>query len=250
MLYFIIGTIVGSFLNVCIHRLPREESIIFPASHCPRCRHKLSFFDLIPIISYFVLRGKCRYCGEKISFRYPLVELITGLLFALTGYLFPILSQPIDFFFSIVFIMLLVIVIFADHEQMVIPDNISIIGIVLGIAYSFLKGNVVSALWGMLLAFSIMFLIAKVGKYFLKREAMGDGDIYLTVFLGAFLGWKIVLLAIFLAYLIAGFFAVLLLALNRVRYGQEVPFGGALAAGGIIALFYGRQILAWYFGIM
>ncbi|MEA3493615.1 MAG: prepilin peptidase [Candidatus Margulisiibacteriota bacterium] len=250
MLYFIIGTVVGSFLNVCIHRLPREESIVFPPSHCPRCKHKLSFFDLVPIVSYFILRGKCRYCGEKISFRYPLVELVTGLLFALIGYLFPIMIQPVDFFFSVVFIMLLMVVFFVDHEQLVIPDSINIIGVILGLLYNFLKGNILSALSGMLLAYSAMFLIAKIGKLSLKRDAMGEGDLYLSAFLGAVLGWKVVLLSLFIAYLIAGATAVLLLLMNKVEFGQEVPFGGALAASGIISFFYGQQILAWYFGIM
>jgi leader peptidase (prepilin peptidase)/N-methyltransferase len=257
IVFFIIGTVVGSFLNVCIHRLPRGESVIFPPSRCPQCQHKLGALDLIPVLGFFILGGKCRYCKAPISFRYPLVELSTGLLFVGVAAIFPLAEHPLEFFFYLAFSLLLIIIIFTDLEHEVIPDSLNVVGIVLGLVFNLLAGlffrgqstifPFLSALLGMFLGYFIFLIIARGGRWLFKKEAMGEGDLYLAAFLGAWLGWQGVLLAILLAFLSAGVVLVILLALGRVKMGQVVPFGPALAVAGMLALFFGKQILSWYY---
>lgn len=251
MLLFIIGAIIGSFLNVCIHRLPRGGSIITPASHCPKCGRPLNVLDLIPIVSYIVLRGKCRSCGAPISIRYPVVEIMTGLLFMAAAWLYPPLTQPIDLIFSLVFISLLIAIFFIDLEDQVIPDSLSVTGIAAGLLFNLIKGPLnyfISALAGMVVAYLLFFLIAALGKRMFKKEAMGEGDLFLAAMLGAYLGWEEALLAIMLAYILAAIVALFFMAIRKVKMGEVVPFGPALAAGGVLALFFGQQILSWYKG--
>jgi len=253
---FILGTVVGSFLNVCIHRLPRGESIIFPASHCPACAKALGVLDLIPVLGYFLLRGKCRYCGAPISFRYPLVEFLTGALFAGLAVSLPVARFPIDFIFYLVLSSLLLVIFFTDLEHQVVPDSVSVSGIFLGIFFNYLKGvfffkgpglnPFFSSVFGMLLGYSLFYLIAKLGRLAFKKEALGEGDIYLAAFLGAALGWEGALLAVFLGYLLAGIMLLVPLVLGKVKFGQEVPFGPALVVGAFLALFFKHQILGWY----
>jgi len=252
---FILGTVVGSFLNVCIHRLPRGESVIYPASHCPQCGQRLRGLELVPVIGYFLLGGKCRYCRKPISFRYPLVEFITGALLVGVALGFSPSSFPLEFFFYMIFSVFMIIVFFTDLEQQVIPDSINITGIILGLGFNFIKGmffqkgaiNVfLSSLFGMLIGYVLLYLIAKFGKLWFKKEVMGEGDLYLAAFLGAYLGWQGVLLSIFLAYLLAGAISLVLLVLGKIKMGGYLPFGPALVAGGIITLFFGQQIITWY----
>lgn len=246
---FIIGTVVGSFLNVCIHRLPRGESIIFPPSHCPNCGQKLRAIDLIPVLGYFILKGKCRYCKAPISIRYPLVETITGVLFVCVAAGFHPLLLPLQFAFYLIFSCLLIVVFFTDLKHQVIPDSINIAGVILGLLFNFLNGAFLSAFFGMLVGYLLLFAIGKAGSFWFKKEVMGEGDVYLAAFLGAYLGLQGVLLAIFLAYLLAGIVAGVLLVLRRVKMGEYVPFGPALAAGGILTMFFGQQLVAWYLGL-
>jgi leader peptidase (prepilin peptidase)/N-methyltransferase len=253
---FIIGTVVGSFLNVCIHRLPRGESIIFPASRCPQCGQRLSPLDLIPVLGYLFLRGKCRYCHSPISFRYPLVEFGSGVFFVGAALSFPAAGLPRDFCFSVIFLCLMLIVFFTDLELQLIPDAISVSGIFSGLTYNFLRGMLssagrtlaplYSAISGMLLGYAIFYLISRLGRMVFKKDVMGEGDLFLAALLGAYLGWQGALLAIFLAYLLAALVLVGLMALGRIKTGQYVPFGPALAAGGVITLFFEQQIISWY----
>jgi leader peptidase (prepilin peptidase)/N-methyltransferase len=242
--------VVGSFLNVCIHRLPRGESIIFPASHCPQCQHQLAPLDLIPILSFVLLKGRCRYCQAKISVRYPLVELLTGLLFVLAGYFFPLERSLLTLIFSLIFISFLLVAAFIDWSELVIPDVISYSGIVLGLFYNWLTGNIFNAILGMALGYGFIWLIARLGRVVFKKEAMGEGDLYLAAFIGAFLGWELMAAAFFLSYLFAGVAAVVFLLLGRVKMGQPVPFGPALAVGAIAALFWGTRLINWYVGFL
>ncbi|OGB89639.1 hypothetical protein A2625_05850 [candidate division WOR-1 bacterium RIFCSPHIGHO2_01_FULL_53_15] len=244
--WFILGLVVGSFLNVCIYRLPREESIIWPSSHCPRCGKDLRPLDLIPLISFFLLRGRCRSCGEKISPRYPLVELLTGCgfvgVFILSG------GEFVPLIFQSVFLSALIVIFFVDLEHSVIPDSASYLGILAGLLYNFLFGWPVflSALGGALLGYLILYLISLAGRLYYKKDVLGDGDLYLAVVLGAWLGWGGVLAAIFLSYLLAALVLLTLLLSGRVKFGQYVPFGPALAAGGLITLFFGPQLIGFY----
>ena len=249
--WFILGAAVGSFLNVCIYRLPRGESVIFPPSACPQCRARLKPWDLVPIFSYLLLRGKCRYCGGKISSRYPLVETISGLAFALIWGVSG--GDWINLFFQLLFTSVLIVIFFIDYEHQVIPDAVSVPGIFAGLIYNFLRAPFpnpfISALLGMLLGYVLLYGIAAAGKEIFKKEAMGEGDLYLAALLGAFLGWSGVLLSLFLGCLLAGLVLLVLLPLGKVKMGQYVPFGPALAAGGMITLFLGERIINWYLGV-
>ncbi|MFC1510992.1 prepilin peptidase [Candidatus Margulisiibacteriota bacterium] len=247
ILLFILGAAVGSFLNVCIYRLPRGESIIRPPSHCPSCNHHLGIIDLIPILGYLIRRGKCKYCDAPFSWRYPLVELLTGLLFVIAWRLLPL---PLASASGLVFVSLLIIIFFTDLEHQVIPDCVSYSGIVLGLIYNLFRGQIVNALLGAALGYSLLFGIGLLGKLALKKEAMGEGDLFLAAMLGAWLGWQGVLLSIFLAYLVAGVICLFLLLLRKVKIGEYVPFGPAVVAGGLITLFFGQQILNWYLGTL
>ena len=252
---FIIGLVAGSFFNLCIHRLPRSESIVFPASHCPSCGHRLNPIDLIPVLGYLVLAGKCRYCHAPISFRYPLVELLTGGLFVLVALHWPPMTMLLQFSFYIIFVGLLIILFFMDLEHQVISDFLCIIGIVSGLAYHLIKSfqyhgsglnPFLSALYGMMLGWGILFLISRLGKLVFKKEAMGEGDLYLAAMIGAYLGWQGILLSIFLAYLVAAIVVVVMLIFKKVSLGQYVAFGPALAVGGLLTLFLGQQIIEFY----
>lgn len=254
LIFFVLGTIVGSFLNVCICRLPQGKSIIFPASHCPCCSHRLTALELVPIFSYFLLKGKCRYCKVPVSFRYPLVEFLTGALFVGTALLFPV---PYSLF-PFLFVCLMIVVFFIDLEHQVIPDALNFSGIFLGLLYNFFRGlsyskgeglnPFLSALYGMLIGYVLLYVIGAAGRFLFKKEAMGEGDFFLGALLGACLGWQGGLLSIFLAYLLAGAISAVLLILGRVKMGEHIPFGPALAAGGVLTLFFGPQIVGWYLG--
>lgn len=255
--FLILGSIIGSFLNVCISRLPRDESIIFPPSHCPHCGKKLAVFDLIPLISYLCLGGKCRFCKKKIAGRYFLVELISGLFLVWLNSVIPLWFQPANFVFTAVFFYLLLVIFFVDAENQVIPDALNVGLVFLGLIYKLADGTILSpagvsldpllsAVMGMLLGFVMLWLIGFWGKIWFKKQAMGEGDMFLAAALGACLGWKGGLLAIFLAYLLAAIAAIYLLVAGKAKIGQYIPFGPALAGGGILALFFGQKIIHWY----
>jgi len=244
--WFIFGIAFGSFLNVCIYRLPRGESVVFPSSHCPKCGRELLPLDLVPIAGFFLLRGRCRFCGERISFRYPLVELITGLLLAWLWVF--VNSSYIDFAFLSLFISFCILVFFIDLERQVVPDAVTIPAIVTGLLYSFIRGNYpfIASLLGLFAGFGLLYAVSMIGKSIFKKEAMGEGDWMIAAFLGAFLGWDKLLLALFLAFMLAGAAAGLLLTTRRSKFGQYLPFGPALVLSGVIAFFWGSQLIAWY----
>lgn len=243
---FALGAIVGSFLNVCIYRLPRGESIVWPASHCPICGNKLKPIELVPIISYFLLKGKCSACGAPISWRYPLVELLTGVLFVVAYNLLPSAFLPLAF--CLVFLCLLTVIFFIDLDHQVIPDSLTFLGLVAGLFYGWLYGQLILALLGGALGFAVLLSIAKLGRWLYKKEAVGEGDLLLAGMLGVWLGER-TLLAIFLAYLTAGVTVTFLLLLKRVKFGEYLPFGPFLVLGGMIAFFWGAQLVGWYLNL-
>jgi leader peptidase (prepilin peptidase)/N-methyltransferase len=245
------GAVVGSFLNVCIHRLPHGESLAFPPSHCPACGHRLAPFDLVPVLSYLWLRGKCRYCRAPISRRYPLVEGLTAagfaLAYSLTGPNYPQLS------YQLVFLAVMIVVFFIDLETQFIPDSAVVIAAAAGLLYHLWLGfpwPFLSSLLGLGGGYLLLFSIGWVGKLLYRKEVLGEGDPLLAAALGAGLGWVSGLLAIFLGYLMAAVVLTILLATQRVKMDQYVPFGPALAAGGVVALFFGPAIINWYLGFL
>ena len=241
----IFGALIGSFLNVCIIRLPKEESIITPGSHCPHCKKAIKFYDNVPLISYLLLGGKCRYCKNTISFQYPLVEGITALssLFLLMRF-GPSLSYLVYFAFVTALIVITVI----DLYHQIIPDVITLPGIGIGLLASLIFPHIafLDSLIGVLLGGGSLFLVATLYQWFFKREGMGGGDVKLLAMIGAFLGWKAVILTILLSSLIGSITGIIIMVLKGKDFKYAIPFGPFLSLGAVIALFFGENIIRWY----
>ncbi|KLU58575.1 type 4 prepilin-like proteins leader peptide-processing enzyme [Peptococcaceae bacterium CEB3] len=238
----VIGLLIGSFLNVVIYRLPRGESIAVPGSHCPACGHFLRPWELIPILSFVGLRGRCRQCGAKISWRYPLVELCTGLLFFYTAWRASVVS--LNLFADLAFLSLLVALSFIDLDTMRLPDSLVIPLFLLGLARAlFLPAQpaFVYSVLGALAAGGGFWLIAR----FYPR-GMGFGDVKLAAALGAYLGFPKVFLAVFLASVGGSLWGGLMLALRKKSLKQQIPFGPYLALGAILTLYWGSWFLQRY----
>jgi len=240
---FLFGLMVGSFLNCVIYRLEKEESFLKGRSYCPRCKHKLGLLDLIPVLSFMWLRGRCRYCHEKISVQYPLVEIATGLLFLLTYKL-----QPTTYNFIIVPFMVAIFV--YDLKHYIIPDKVIYPAIAVALACSTLKVapltfNVEHAVEYALSAFgAAAFFLAIV--LISRGKWMGVGDIKLAFLMGLILVYPNILVALFLAFLIGAIIGVGLMVFGKKTIKSEVPFGPFLVAGTFIALFFGKEIINWY----
>ena len=236
----IIGLVVGSFLNVCIWRLPRHESIVLPASHCPSCNRPLALYDNIPVLSYLILGGKCRYCKTRISWRYPLVELINGVGYTVLMWRYG-LGWPL-LIYGVLFSALVVIT-FIDLDHQIIPDRITLPGMVIGLAAgSFILPNgLIEGAAGLLLGGGLFYLIAV-----LSRGGMGGGDIKMIAMVGAVLGWKAVLLTIFVGALSGSLVGILLMLLHGKGRKTPVPFGPFLSLGTVVFLFWGQEIITWY----
>lgn len=237
---FILGLVIGSFLNVCIYRIPWGESLVYPSSHCGRCGTKLKTRDLVPVASFFMLKGKCRFCGEPISWRYPLVELLTGLLFAAVYGRFAWQSLLIPY---LCLTALLVAMSFIDLDTYRIPDRLVLFGFLAGTAFHILAPfiNYLDALLGFVLGGGLFFLIALA-----SRGGMGGGDIKLAALIGFFLGWRLVLVAAFLASLLAAITGIMLIVLKKKRKKDSIPFGPFLALGTLLSIFIGREIIEIY----
>ena len=237
------GLCVGSFLNVVIARLPEDRSIVSPGSACPRCTRPIAWYDNIPVLSFLWLRARCRHCGEAISWRYPIVELATGGLFALA-----VLSRGAgpDVAPALVLAAALVAITGIDLDHQLIPDVLTLPGIAVGLAFSLILGRPrwTDSLIGILVGGGLFLLIIVA-----SGGGMGGGDMKLAAMLGAFLGWRPLLLAILAAVLAGGILAIGLLALGRKGRKDAVPFGPFLAMGGLIALFWGGPIIDWYLGV-
>jgi leader peptidase (prepilin peptidase)/N-methyltransferase len=242
---FIFGALVGSFLNVCICRLPQQESIVFPGSHCPQCDHPIPFYDNIPIISYLVLRRKCRSCHHPISLQYPIVEGLTAfvslLLFLAFG---PSWSYLIYFSFMAALIVITVI----DLYHQIIPDVISLPGIGVGLLASLVLPEItfLNSLLGILVGGGSLFLVATIYQWLFKREGMGGGDIKLLAMIGAFLGWKAVILTILFSSLIGSIAGIAIMVIKGKNFKYAIPFGPFLSLGATISLFYGEEVIRWY----
>jgi leader peptidase (prepilin peptidase)/N-methyltransferase len=249
VLSFFFGLILGSFLNVCIYRLPRKESLVWPSSHCPQCGFQIPAFDNIPIISYILLKGRCRSCQAPIPFRYPLIELLTGILFALVALRYHLTSYT---FFSLCFTAILIVIAFIDLEHRIIPNILNYLGIILaaiGLLFSFLPTTPLEGSIGFLLGGGIFYLAAIVSPILFKKEGMGGGDIKLIAFIGLFLGWQKVLLTIFLGSLIGAILGLGLIATGVNKKKELIPFGPYLSLAGFIALMWGEGLIDWYLRI-
>jgi leader peptidase (prepilin peptidase)/N-methyltransferase len=242
----IFGLCIGSFLNVVIARIPDGRSIIHPGSTCPRCGILIPWYDNLPLLSYALLRGRCRSCRASISWRYPLVEAACGALFALAYGRF---EWGLELVSALVLLAGLVAITGIDLDHQIIPDVLSLPGIVLGLLLSLVPGGIGwrTSLFGAVVGGGVFVLIIIGSKLVIGQEGMGIGDVKLGALLGAFLGWKLVLLSILISMLSGGSLAASLLASGRKGRKDPVPFGPFLALGGMISLFWGEAILTWYF---
>ena len=246
---FLVGLCIGSFLNVCIHRLPTGKSIVRPPSACPTCGTSIRWHDNIPVLSWIILRGRCRVCRSPISVRYPVVELITGLLALLTVARFG-LQWPALIYFT--FIIALLVITFIDLDHRIIPDIISLPGIPLGFLASFVLPQIswTESLIGIVSGGGILLAIAIGYQLVTGKEGMGGGDIKLLAMIGAFLGWEGVLFTIMASSLTGT--VVGLMVMLRAGKGMKmaVPFGPFLAIGALLYLFVGPQIIEWYRNVL
>ena len=245
---FVFGAVIGSFLNVCIYRIPEGLSIVFPASRCPSCEESLRWYHNIPVISYLSLRGRCAFCAVKIPWRYPLVELLNATLYVLVFWYLGLSGATLVFF---LFISALIVITFIDLDHQIIPDVISLPGIVVGFMCSFVLPWLTwqDSVYGILLGGGSLFAIAAGYEFLTKKEGMGGGDIKLLAMLGAFLGWKAVLPIIFLSSLLGTVIGVPLMLIKGADGRLAIPFGPFLAFASIIYLFWGEGVIRWYLGM-
>ncbi len=268
--FFTIGTIIGSFLNVVIHRLPLDESIVFPNSHCPNCHAKIRFYDNIPILSWLLLRGRCRSCLAPIAIRYPLVELLTGIVFALVFWHDNLnLILP----FNILFGAAMIVLVFIDAKHFYLPNLINYPGLLIAIlarlllpilfssapfddlnaaplnqsSYPLWLTSLGGALLGAAAGGGLLWLTGWLWKQLRGVEAMGLGDVKMMLMVGAFLGWRLTLLSIFLAALVGAIAGIALIVSQKERDWQsKIPFGVFLGFGSIISLLVGARLIDWY----
>lgn len=236
----LLGLVVGSFLNVVILRLPERRSILRPRSACPACGATIAWYDNIPLVSFAVLRGRCRACGVTIPWRYPLVELATGLLFGLALARF---GPTPDFVATSVLLAALVAITAIDVDHQIIPDVITLPGTLAGVLANLITGRFswIECLIGIAVGGGVFLLIILA-----SRGGMGGGDMKLGAMLGAFLGWQVALLSLFLAVLLGGALAVGLLVSGRRGRKDPIPFGPFLATGGAIGALWGEKLVRWY----
>lgn len=249
ILFFIFGSLIGSFLNVCIVRMPKSESVVFPRSHCVHCNKQIPWYDNIPFISYLRLGGRCRFCKAKISVRYFIVELITASAFAFFYLNFGLTFELLAY---LIFVCGLIIAVFVDLEHRIIPDEISVGGMVAGLILSFLIPQLHEtsnhfwglgrSLMGALIGGGAIYAMGILGDFIFKKESMGGGDVKLLAMIGAFLGWKSATLTFF----IAPFFGMVYGIIVKIRTKESViPYGPFLAIGAVISLFYSQPLIDW-----
>jgi leader peptidase (prepilin peptidase)/N-methyltransferase len=249
ILVFIQGLCIGSFLNVCIYRVPESKSIVHPRSMCPKCDTLIPFYDNIPVFSYLWLRGRCRQCGVRIPLRYPLVELLGGLT-ALGTYLkFGLTWEALIYY---VFIAVLLVVTFIDLDHRIIPDIITLPGIPIFFAAGFVLPEItyMEAIIGILVGGGSLFLVAWTYSLLTKKEGMGGGDIKLLAMMGGIVGWKGVLFTIFVGSLAGTLVGIAVMLQSRKGMKLAVPFGPFLSIGCITYIFFGMPLIAWYFNLL
>ncbi|MEX1346997.1 MAG: prepilin peptidase [Desulfobacterales bacterium] len=246
---FIFGLCIGSFLNVCIYRLPASKSIVHPRSMCSNCGTLIAAYDNIPVLSYLWLKGRCRHCQIKISLRYPIVELLGGLLALGTFLKFGLTLEALIYY---LFCAALLIVTFIDIDHRIIPNVITLPGIPICFAASFALPTITykEALLGILIGGGSLFLVAWIYSLITKKEGMGGGDIKLLAMMGAIVGWQGVLFTIFVASLVGTLAGLAAMLQSRKGMKLAVPFGPFLSIGSITYAFFGTPLIDWYFNLL
>jgi leader peptidase (prepilin peptidase) / N-methyltransferase len=260
VIFFFLGLITGSFLNVCIVRLPLETSVMTPRSHCVHCKRTIPWYDNIPLLSYLFLRGRCRFCQQSISFRYFLVELLTGLIFAGFALYFGLSSLLLAY---LVMVACFIVATFVDLQHRIIPDEVSVGGMVAGLIFSLfipeLHGiqsqlpsgfkphflSLFQSVIGVLIGGGAIYLMGLLGDFIFRKESMGGGDVKLMAMVGSFLGWKMALLTFF----VAPFFGAVYGIIEKIRTKDSaIAYGPFLVIGALISLFFGESIISWVMG--
>lgn len=268
LLIFVLGACLGSFLNVCIYRIPLGESVVSPRSHCTRCLNTIAWYDNIPLLSYVVLRGRCRHCGESFSGRYAFVEGLTALLFFLVWLKLGPGPRPLDLvpmasplmvpiYWLCIFGLMLGT--FVDFDHMIIPDRVTIGGTIAGLVLSALVpslhgehgflGGLMMSLIGAALGGGILWGVAWVGALIFKREAMGMGDVKLMAAIGAFMGWKAVLFTIIISSLVGATAGVSMVLLGNKEMKSRIPYGPYIALAAVLWILWGQGVWNWYGGL-
>jgi len=249
LLIFIFGLCIGSFLNVCIYRLPQSKSIVHPRSMCPNCGAIIRFYDNIPILSYVALRGKCRHCKAPISLRYPIIEFMSGLFAAGVFIKYGITLEAVIYY---AFVAALLVITFIDIDHQIIPDVITLPGIPIFFIASFALPDitVVESILGIFIGGGSLFLVAWLYHLLTRKEGMGGGDIKLLAMMGAIIGWQGVLFTIFVASAVGTVSGLLIMLKNRKTMRLAIPFGPFLAIGATAYIFLGPQLIAWYFSLL
>lgn len=243
----LVGLAVGSFLNVCIHRLPRGQSLNSPPSRCPHCDYRLRWFDNIPVVSYAMLAGRCRKCGARISIRYPIIEIVTMILFVLHGAVFGLTPLLVP---RLLFACAMVVLFAIDLEHHLLPNAITLPGIVVGlIASAVLPPGIVDALIGVLVGGGVLWLIGEAYFRFSGQEGMGGGDVKMLAMIGAFLGWKLVLVTLVFSSVVGSVIGLIVIAIRRGGMKYALPYGTFLALGALVASLAGEAIVNWYVGL-
>jgi leader peptidase (prepilin peptidase) / N-methyltransferase len=268
---FALGAIIGSFLNVVIHRVPNEESIVFPNSACPNCGNAIKFYDNIPVLSWLILGGKCRNCKEKISFRYPAVELLTAFLFILT---FSQIGLTAFLPVALIFVTTIIALVFIDAEHMILPDVINypllIFALLVRLLFplfisaefftdlnyaplTMLKTyptwlvSIIGAIFGGLVGGGFLWVVGEVWKRLRGVDAMGLGDVKMMFAVGALLGWRLTFLSIFLGAFSGAIIGVFVIFRQKEKdFQAQIPFGIFLGIGSILALLFGETMIRWY----
>jgi leader peptidase (prepilin peptidase) / N-methyltransferase len=242
--FVIFGLAVGSFLNVCIHRVPRQASIVHPASFCPQCGYVLQWYDNIPVVSYVLLRGRCRQCKTSISIRYPTIEFMTMVIFVLHYLTFglDIILVP-----RLLFACVLIVLFAIDLEHHLLPNAITLPGIVVGLAFSaMVPPGLRDALIGTVVGGGVLWLIGEAYYRYSGQEGMGGGDVKMLAMIGAFLGWKLVVLTLVLSSILGSIVGVLVLAVRRGGLKYALPYGTFLSLAALAASLVGSRIVDWY----
>jgi len=245
---FLLGLSLGSFANVCIYRIPARQSIVHPPSSCPHCGGRIRSYDNIPLLSYLLLAGKCRSCGHPISWRYPTVECLTGLLSLM---LYTLYGAGFQYLLWLLFTVALLIISFIDLDHRIIPDVLSLPGVVAGWAASLLPWGVgwLDSLIGTLAGGGSLYLVAVLYEKITGREGMGGGDIKLLAMIGAWMGWQALPLIVLIGSLTGAVIGLVFILFSGKGYRFRIPFGPFLSLGALLYVFIGQDLTRWYFGL-
>jgi leader peptidase (prepilin peptidase)/N-methyltransferase len=244
VLVAILGLVVGSFLNVVIYRLPRGQSLVWPGSACPKCGTPIRWYDNVPVLGWLMLRGRCRSCRAPISIQYPIVEVITFVAFLAAWWQ---TGEDLLLIPRLVFVSALIVLFAIDFEHQLLPNAITLPGIVAGVLFAlFLPPGIRDSLIGMAVGGGVLWAIGEAWSRLRGMEAMGFGDVKMLAMVGAFLGWKMVVVTFVMSSLIGGLAATALLVTRRTTWTSAIPYGTFLALAAFVAALWGEPLMNWY----